>query len=103
MPSILQSADKEKVKRAVPSSSNKIITVAVARLYVNYPNRNRWNYTGICGAVVLSLDKVGKTHFFKIIDVSVGQEISPLTANLNQRTGKPWRVVGSGNLRWLSV
>ncbi|KAI5838758.1 hypothetical protein DFP73DRAFT_484924 [Morchella snyderi] len=71
MPSILSKEDKTVVKRAVPSPSNNIITVAVARLYVNYPNKHRWNFTGISGAVVLAEDLVGHTFFFKIVDVIV--------------------------------
>ncbi|RPB11109.1 hypothetical protein P167DRAFT_575692 [Morchella conica CCBAS932] len=70
MPSILNKDDKLVVKRAVPSPSNNIITVAVARLYVNYPNKHKWNFTGISGAVVLAEDMVGHTFFFKIVDVT---------------------------------
>jgi hypothetical protein len=68
---ILNKDDKLVVKRAVPSPSNNIITVAVARLYVNYPNKHKWNFTGISGAVVLAEDLVGHTFFFKIVDVTV--------------------------------
>jgi WH1 domain len=71
MPSPLNKDDKTVVKRAVPSSSNNIIAVAVARLYVNYPNKHKWNFTGISGAVVLAEDLVGHTFFFKIVDVTV--------------------------------
>lgn len=71
MPSILNKDDKVVVKRAVPSPSNNIVAVAVARLYVNYPNKHVWNFTGISGAVVLAEDLVGHTFFFKIVDVIV--------------------------------
>lgn len=71
MPSILSKDDKLVVKRAVPSPSNNIVAVAVARLYVNYPNKHIWNFTGISGAVVLAEDLVGHTFFFKIVDVIV--------------------------------
>lgn len=77
MPSILNKDDKVVVKRAVPSSSNNIITVAVARLYVNYPDKHRWNFTGISGAVVLAEDLVGHTFFFKIVDVIVRPSLPP--------------------------
>jgi len=70
-PSTLNTADREQVKRVVPSASNKVVAEAVARLYVNYPDPNKWNYTGISGALVLANDLVGKTYFFKIVDVSV--------------------------------
>ncbi|KAG9777486.1 Proline-rich protein LAS17 [Exophiala dermatitidis] len=70
MPSILSDADKETVKRTVPKASNKIQAVAVARLYVAYPNRNRWTYTGLQGAAVLSNDLVGNTFWIKLVDIS---------------------------------
>ncbi|KAL2419378.1 Proline-rich protein LAS17 [Exophiala dermatitidis] len=70
MPSILSDADKETVKRTVPKASNKIQAVAVARLYVAHPNRNRWTYTGLQGAAVLSNDLVGNTFWIKLVDIS---------------------------------
>ena len=70
MPSILSDADKEIVKRTVPKASNKIQAVAVAKLYVAYPNRALWTYTGLQGAVVLSNDLVGNTFWIKLVDVS---------------------------------
>ena len=51
MPSILSDEDKQTVKRTVPKSANKIHTVAVAKLYIAYPDRHRWTYTGLQGAV----------------------------------------------------
>jgi neural Wiskott-Aldrich syndrome protein len=71
MPSILSDPDKETVKRAVPKASNKIQAVAVARLYVAYPNKSRWTYTGLQGAAVLSNDTVGNTFWIKLVDISV--------------------------------
>ncbi|KAJ5437836.1 uncharacterized protein N7458_008834 [Penicillium daleae] len=70
MPSILTDADKETVKRQVPKPANKILAVAVARLYVAYPDPQRWTYTGVQGAVVLCNDLVGRTFWLKIVDVS---------------------------------
>lgn len=75
MPSILSEADKETVKRFVPKQSNKIQAVAVARLYVAYPNRSKWTYTGLQGAVVLSNDLVGNTYWLKIVDISVSAQM----------------------------
>lgn len=72
MPSILSDADKETVKRNVPKPANKILAVAVARLYVAYPDPQRWTYTGIQGAAVLCNDLVGRTFWLKMVDVSVG-------------------------------
>ncbi len=68
---MLSDADKETVKRTVPKASNKIQAVAVARLYVAYPDRSRWTYTGLQGAAVLSNDTVGNTFWIKLVDISV--------------------------------
>jgi hypothetical protein len=71
MPSILSVEDKENVKRTVPKPSNKIHAVAVARLYIAYPDRSRWTYTGLQGAAVLANDLVGNTLWLKLVDISV--------------------------------
>ncbi|KAH0211298.1 WH1-domain-containing protein, partial [Aureobasidium melanogenum] len=70
MPSILNDDDKQNVKRQVPKASNKIHAVAVAKLYIAYPNHNKWQYTGLQGAVVLANDLVGNTFWIKMVDVS---------------------------------
>ncbi|EHK43045.1 hypothetical protein TRIATDRAFT_225181 [Trichoderma atroviride IMI 206040] len=70
MPSILNDDDKDTVKRFVPKQSNKIQAVAVAKLYVAYPNRSKWTYTGLQGAVVLANDLVGNTYWLKLVDIS---------------------------------
>ena len=79
MPSILSDDDKETVKRHVPKASNKIQAVAVARLYIAYPNRSKWTYTGLQGAAVLSNDLVGNTYWLKLVDVSVRWHPTPPT------------------------
>ena len=71
MPTILSDNDKEIVKRVVPKGSNKIFAVAVAKLYVAYPNKQRWVYTGLQGAAVFCNDLVGNTLWIKMVDVSV--------------------------------
>jgi hypothetical protein len=71
MPSILSDEDKQVVKRTVPKPSNKILAVAVAKLYIAYPDRSRWTYTGLQGAAVLANDLVGHTLWIKLVDVSV--------------------------------
>ncbi|KAI0996083.1 hypothetical protein K3495_g12097 [Podosphaera aphanis] len=70
MPSILTDEDKEIVKRLVPKASNKIQAVAIAKLYVAFPNRNKWNFTGLQGAVVLANDLIGNTFWLKLVDMS---------------------------------
>lgn len=77
MPSILSDEDKETVKRVIPKQSNKIHAVAVARLYVAYPNKSKWTYTGLQGAIVLADDLVGHTYWLKMVDVSVSQSPGP--------------------------
>lgn len=80
MPSVLSENDKETVKRTVPKSANKIQAVAVARLYIAYPNKQRWVYTGLQGAAVLANDLVGNTYWIKMVDVSVcGIQANPQT------------------------
>ncbi|OAK98146.1 WH1-domain-containing protein [Phaeosphaeriaceae sp. SRC1lsM3a] len=70
MPSILSDEDKQTVKRTVPKSANKIHAVAVAKLYIAYPDRHRWTYTGFQGAAVLANDLVGNTFWLKLVDIS---------------------------------
>ncbi|KAI5303830.1 hypothetical protein KEM56_007141, partial [Ascosphaera pollenicola] len=70
MPSILSDADRDTVRRYVPKPANKILAVAVAQLYVAYPNPHKWTYTGLQGAAVLANDLVGKTFWLKLVDVS---------------------------------
>ena len=67
---LLSSADKEIIKRALPKSSNKIIDVTVARLYIAYPDPNEWQYTGLSGAIALVDDLVGNTFFLKLVDIN---------------------------------
>ncbi|KAL2042640.1 hypothetical protein N7G274_004399 [Stereocaulon virgatum] len=70
MHSVLSDHDKETVKRTIPKSANKIQAVAVARLYVAYPNKQKWVYTGLQGAAVLANDLVGNTYWIKLVDIS---------------------------------
>lgn len=71
MPRNLSENDRETVKRTVPKASNKIIAVAIARLYIAFPNRQLWVYTGLQGAAVLTNDLVGNTFWIKLVDISV--------------------------------
>lgn len=101
MPSILSEADNETVKRNVPKPSNKILAVAVARLYVAYPDPQRWTYTGVQGAAVLCNDLVGRTFWLKMVDVSVGDmdrpNLAPFCTNMAAAVWKG-RDLGSRNL-----
>ena len=61
------------MKRAIPSGDNKIHAVAVGRLYVAYPDRSSWTYTGLSGAIALVDDLVGHTFWLKMVDISSAQ------------------------------
>lgn len=113
MPSILSEEDKETVKRTVPKATNKIQAVAVARLYIAYPNRQKWTYTGLQGAVVLANDLVGNTYWIKMVDISVGRlritkkfpsvvVASLLTCDAHV-AGEPRRDLGPGDIRVLDL
>lgn len=84
MPSLLSDEEKETVKRQVPKASNKIQAVAIARLYIAYPNRCKWTNTGYQGAVVLANDLIGNTYWLKLVDMSV--RLSPILKCLSSRT-----------------
>lgn len=71
MPRNLSENDRETVKRTVPKASNKILAAAIARLYIAFPNRQLWAYTGLQGAAVLTNDLVGNTFWIKLVDISV--------------------------------
>lgn len=106
MPSILNDADKETVKRIVPKATNKIHAVAVARLYVAYPNRHQWTYTGLQGAVVLANDLVGNTYWVKMVDISVSRGYSAEQATSTDNIGtarKSRSHLGSGNIRHMEI
>jgi hypothetical protein len=60
--------EKNKIKNAIPGSSNKIFSAALARVYYAYPDPHRWSYTGLQGAMVLSKDDNNNTLNFKVID-----------------------------------
>ncbi|ORY35354.1 hypothetical protein BCR39DRAFT_508969 [Naematelia encephala] len=74
MPSVstLSSDDKAKVKKAIPTSSstNKIITAAVARVYQASEGSRSWNYAGAEGALVFCADKAKGGLWFRVVDLS---------------------------------
>lgn len=91
--SILTADDKAKVKKAIPTSSstNKIITAGVARVYqasadsASYVHCDavredvlikmgcRWNYAGAEGALVFCADKVKGGLWFRVVDLGVSE------------------------------
>ncbi|KAG2207154.1 hypothetical protein INT47_012207, partial [Mucor saturninus] len=60
--------DKNKVRRALPTA--KIYAATVARLYVAYPNPNKWAYSNIWGAVTFLKDKKTHSYYIKIVDLT---------------------------------
>ncbi|WRT68220.1 uncharacterized protein IL334_005196 [Kwoniella shivajii] len=68
----LSSDDKAKVKKAVPSSSstNKIVTATVARVYQARQGAQTWSYTGAEGALVFCADKAKSGLWFRVVDLS---------------------------------
>lgn len=98
---MLSENDKDIVKRTVPKSANKIQAVAVVRLYVAYPNRQRWKYTGLQGAAVLANDLVGNTFWIKLVDISVSDISTVCSENPPsswQPGCQPWGDMGSRDL-----
>jgi neural Wiskott-Aldrich syndrome protein len=71
MPTIatLSTQDKSRVKAAVPSATNKILTACLARVYYAYPDPDSWSYAGLQGALVLTMDKNTNGFGFKLVDL----------------------------------
>ncbi len=67
--STISSSDKSKVKSAIPSSNNKIITATVARVYAAQQGQSTWSYTGVEGAIAFVRDLVKATFYFKVVDL----------------------------------
>ncbi|SNX85311.1 related to Neural Wiskott-Aldrich syndrome protein [Melanopsichium pennsylvanicum] len=67
--STISSSDKSKVKSAIPSSTNKIITATVGRVYAAYPTPSQWSYTGLEGAIAFVRDLAKATFYFKVVDL----------------------------------
>lgn len=103
MPSILSDADKETVKRTVPKPANKIFAVGVARLYVAYPNPQKWTYTGLQGAAVLCNDLVGHTFWIKLVDVSVCLPVENGKATNSSLARGTRRDMGPRVIRWILI
>ncbi|WWC90875.1 uncharacterized protein L201_005812 [Kwoniella dendrophila CBS 6074] len=68
----LSSDDKAKVKKAIPSSSstNKIVTATVARVYQTRQGSQTWSYSGCEGALVFCADKAKGGLWFRVVDLS---------------------------------
>jgi hypothetical protein len=69
--STISSSDKSKIKSALPSSANKILTATVARIFVAHPSQSSWSYTGIEGALAFVRDLNKNAFYLRAIDLKV--------------------------------
>ena len=67
--STLTDDEKSKVKGAIPKSSNKIQTVALARVYYAHPDPNTWSYAGLQGALAFTHDSTRNAFYFRLVDL----------------------------------
>lgn len=67
--STLSDDEKSRVKSAIPKSSNKINTVALARVYYAHPNPNDWSYAGLQGALAFTFDSTRNAFYFRLVDL----------------------------------
>jgi hypothetical protein len=68
--STLSADDKSKVKSAIPNSSNKIITAALARVYFAHPQPNKWSYGGLQGALAFARDNSVGSLYLRLVDLN---------------------------------
>ena len=68
--STLSNDEKTKVKSAVNSPANKILTAALARIYYAYPKPEEWSYSGLQGALAFVTDKSRNALFMKMVDLA---------------------------------
>ncbi|KAJ7117295.1 hypothetical protein C8R46DRAFT_1152471 [Mycena filopes] len=67
--STLNTEEKNKVKAAIPASSNKILFASLARIYYAHPQPNEWSYSGLQGALAIVKDNSKNTHVFRLVDL----------------------------------
>ena len=67
--STLTDDEKSRVKSAIPKGSNKIQTVALARVYYAHPNPNDWAYSGLQGALAFTYDNSRSAFYFRLVDL----------------------------------
>ncbi|KAJ2860316.1 hypothetical protein GGH94_005590 [Coemansia aciculifera] len=68
--SLLSAEDKAAIKAAQPSSKHKILSAAIARLFVALPDRPTWSYTHRFGGLVLVKDAYNRASFLRIINLA---------------------------------
>ncbi|KAK6532635.1 hypothetical protein TWF281_006816 [Arthrobotrys megalospora] len=65
----LEKCDREKVNISLPATTI-IMADAKARLYLDYPDNEKWNDSGLSGCLVFAFDTVAETYSFKLVDIS---------------------------------
>ncbi|KAF9972672.1 hypothetical protein BGZ73_004185 [Actinomortierella ambigua] len=94
MPSVTlnRPEDRAMVKRFLASSTTRIITCTVARLYVAYPDPNHWTFTGLMGAVGL-VQTSDSAFYLRLVDLMHGSGIlweQELCASLDYQAERPF-------------
>jgi neural Wiskott-Aldrich syndrome protein len=67
--STISADDKNRIKASIPSSNSKILTATLARVYCAHPDPNSWSYSGLQGALTLTMDKNSGGFGFKLVDL----------------------------------
>lgn len=73
--STISTSDKERIKATFPSSTSKILTATLARVYYAHPSPNDWSYTGLQGAMTLVSDKIKGGFWLRLVDLSVSRAL----------------------------
>lgn len=60
--------EKAKVTSAIPTSFNKIFVAVPARIYFAHPQRDKWSYGGLQGALAFTYDNSKDTFVLKLVD-----------------------------------
>ncbi|KAG8752709.1 hypothetical protein FRC12_011821, partial [Ceratobasidium sp. 428] len=67
--STVSAQDKATIKQHLPSTTTKIHTATVARVYYAYPNPGEWSYSGIQGALAFVSDKTRGGFWWRVVDL----------------------------------
>jgi len=68
-PVTLDVNEKSTVKKAIPTSSNKIYYAAQARIYYAHASTRKWSYSGLQGALAFVLNTTSNTLHFQMVDL----------------------------------
>lgn len=64
----LTQEEKAKVTSAVPLPFNKIFAAVPARIYFAHPQRDKWSYGGLQGALAFTYDKSKGAFVLQLVD-----------------------------------